>query len=136
MNYIANTAYGCKIYQQDKNIEVNMNAFTYIKKLCMKHLFSYKGYILACQKTLNLKYKVPLYITDHLQFIPSKNVRDFDCIWINYAYVYAYEAIKDGIRITFYDRTKIIIKVSIKSFKTQINRLNLIREVKVKHFHS
>ncbi|MCD4827380.1 MAG: competence protein ComK [Acholeplasmataceae bacterium] len=136
MNYIINTAYGCKLYQHQSFKEEHMNAFTYIKKICLTQLFTYKGYIFACQKTFNFKYKIPLYITDSLQFIPSKNARDYDSIWINYANVYAYVAIKNGISITFYDGTKVDIKISIKTFKTQINRLNLIREVKVKHFHS
>lgn len=136
MNYIVNTAYGCKLYLNHRDIKQDMNAFTYIKKTCLKHLFTYKGYIVACQKVFNFKYKIPLYINEHLQFISVKSVRDYDNIWINYASVYAYESIKDGVDITFYNGTKIVIRISIKSFKTQINRLNLIREVKVKHFHS
>jgi competence transcription factor ComK len=135
MYYIVNTAYGCIIYQKNESIKKSINTFSYIKKLCLEHLFTYHGYIEACRKVLKLKYKIPLYINDVLQLIPIKSVREYDNIWVNYAYIKSYEAHNDGIEVFFYDGTQIVLNVSIKTFTTQIKRLNVIREVKVKHFH-
>lgn len=136
MNYIINTAYGCQIYQKNQIVKKNMNALSYIKKLCLNHLFTYQGYIQACRKVLNLKYKIPLYITATLQLIPIKSIRDYDNIWINYAYVRTYSADEAGLLVFFYDGTQLVANISIKTFKTQIKRLNAIRDMKVKHFHS
>jgi competence transcription factor ComK len=136
MNYISNTAYGCQIYQKNQIIKKDMNTLTYVKKLCLTYLFTYKGYIEACRKVLNLKYKIPLYISDRLQLIPVKSIRDYDNIWINYAYVKTYSQYKDSLIIVFYDGTQIVANISINTFRTQIKRLNAIRDIKVKHFHS
>jgi competence transcription factor ComK len=136
MNYIINTAYGCKIYQKNQMIKKDMNALTYVKKLCLNHLFTYQGYIEACRKVLNLKYKIPLHIKDSIQLIPIKSIRDYDNIWINYAYVKAYDAYNKGLIVFFYDGTQLVTNISIKTFRAQIKRLNDIRDIKVKHFHS
>lgn len=135
MNYIVNAAYGCQIYKKNQIIKEKMNAFSYVKKMCLNHLITYSGYIQACRKTLKFKYKIPLYINDCLQLIAIKSVRDYDNIWINYAYIKTYQVHKEGLEIFFYDGTQIVVNISIKTFKTQIKRLNKIRELKVKHFH-
>ncbi|BCR36570.1 competence protein ComK [Mariniplasma anaerobium] len=135
MNYMINTSNGCQIYQKNQIIKKNMNTLTYVKKLCLNHLFTYQGYIDACRKVLNLKYKIPLYITDHIQLIPIKSIRDYDNVWINYAYVMSYRDYEGGLIVFFYDGTQIVANISIKTFRTQIERLNAIRDVKVKHFH-
>ena len=136
MDYITNTAYGCKLYQENETLKINMNAFPYVKQLCLKHLFTYSGYIKACQKTLNLKYKIPLYINECTQLIPIKSIRDYDNIWINYAYIKSYSEGLKGVDVFFYDGRILTLAISKKTLKTQIRRLNAIRDVKVKHFHN
>jgi competence transcription factor ComK len=135
MYYIIHTAFGCQIYQKDGSIKEYVSTFSYVKKLCMQHLFTYQGYIKACRKKLGFKYKIPIYINDCLQLIPLKSVRDYDNIWVNYAHIRSFEVHKEGLEIFFFDGTRIVLNISIKTFKTQIKRLNTIREVKVKHFH-
>ena len=135
MDYIVNTAFGCHIYQKEDIVFMGMNAFTYIKKLCHQHLFTYSGYLEACRKTLALKYKIPLYIKETIQLIAIKSVRSYDNIWINYAYISSYKAFGKGVTLVFYDGRTLYANLSIDALKTQIKRLNLIKEVKVKHFH-
>lgn len=136
MNYMSNTAYGCQLYKENEIIKINMNALTYVKRLCLMHLFTYKGYIQACQKTLDFKYKIPLYLNDRLQLIPVKSIRDYDNVWVNYAYIKSYNEDLGGLHVLFYDGATITLPISKKTLIGQINRLNAIREVKIKHFHS
>lgn len=136
MNYIINDAYGCCLFQNEVMTQVSMSSISYIKHLCHEHLFTYQGYLKACRKKLGLKYKIPLYISDLIQLIPTKNIKDIDTIWINYAYIKRYEADDQHVKIFFYDGLVLNAKISINALNLQIKRLNTIRDVKVKHFHS
>ncbi len=136
MNYIANHKYGCILFKNDKNQVLNMSSISYIKHLCEEHLFTYQGYLQACRNKLDLKYKIPLYVCETIQLIPTKSHRRYDIVWINYAYIKHYEAIKEQVLINFFDGTKLLADISYQSLKTQIIRINRIRDVKVKHFHS
>lgn len=136
MNYITNHAYGCMLYKKDFNEVIKMSSISYIKHLCESHLFTYQGYLKACRKKFDLKYKIPLYICEMIQLIPTKSYRTYDVIWINYAYIMQYEAINDKVRVYFFDGSHLITDISYQTLKNQIIRLNQIREVKVKHFHS
>lgn len=136
MNYITNHAYGCMLYKNESNQIINMSSISYIKHLCENHLFTYQGYLKACRKKFDLKYKIPLYICEILQLIPTKSYRAYDVMWINYAAIERYEAINQKVRIYFFDHSQLMIDISYQTFKKQIIRLNQIRDVKVKHFHS
>jgi competence transcription factor ComK len=136
MNYITNNAYGCCLFQNNSIIKLNMSSITYIKHLCYEHLFTYQGYIKACKKKFGLKYKIPLYLSDMIQLFSTKNMRDIDTIWINYAQIRDYKPTDEGVCVYFYDGSSLNVKISYKSLNQQIIRLNTIRDVKVKHFHN
>ncbi len=136
MDYIVNTAFGCHVYQKDEIIEKKMSTISLIQHLCHIHLFTYQGYLKACRKTLGLKYKIPLYISEELQLIPLKSVKAYDVVWINYVNLKSYKETKTGVILLFYDGRQLISSISEKSLKTQIMRLITIKDVKVKHFHS
>ena len=136
MNYIVNSMYGCDIYQEQTKSSYNASSISYIKLLCHEHLFTLEGYLKACKKIFKLKYKIPLYITENIQFIPTKSMRHIDVIWINYAQIKHFMSKKEGILIVFKDETEICIEMSKKAWIKQISKLDMIKSYKVKHFHS
>ena len=136
MNYIVNSAYGCDIFQENKKHTFKSSSISYIKLLCIEHLFSFDGYLKACREIFKFKYKIPLYITENLQFIPTKSFKDMDVIWINYAQINHFIFKKQEILLVFYDETELCVKMSEKAWIKQIRRLDMIKSYKVKHFHS
>jgi competence transcription factor ComK len=128
--------YGCDIYQEQTKSTYNASSISYIKLLCHEHLFTLEGYLKACKKIFKLKYKIPLYITENIQFIPTKSMRHIDVIWINYAQIKHFMSKKEEILIVFKDETEICIEMSKKAWIKQISKLDMIKSYKVKHFHS
>jgi competence transcription factor ComK len=68
--------------------------------------------------------------------IPTKRVRDYDNIWINYAAIDEIILRSGGIEIYFFGERQIYLKYSLNTLKNQIKVLSFIRSSKVKHFHS
>jgi competence transcription factor ComK len=136
IQYIENTAEGSILYQEGAIVKLTMSNLSYIKKKCLESLFTYEGYLKAVQKKIGLKYKVPVYIDDATRMIPTKRVRDYDNIWINYASIRELIERLEGTDIIFYGNRQIHLKNSYKTLKKQIDELERIRFIKVKHFHS
>ncbi|MDO9629276.1 MAG: competence protein ComK, partial [Acholeplasmataceae bacterium] len=112
------------------------SSLSYIKRLCVDHLFTYEGYLKAVKKKFDMSYKIPLYISDTIQLIPTKRTRDYENIWINYASIFRIEVDQQIQKITFYSGNTIHINSSNKTLKQQIKYLEQIRNTKVKHFHT
>jgi len=136
IQYIENTAEGSILYQEGTTIKLTMSNLSFIKKKCLESLFTYEGYLKAVQKKIGIRYKVPVYIDDVTWMIPTKRVRDYDNIWINYAAIREVEEGIEGLDIYFYGDRKIHLKNSYQTLKKQIDELDRIRLIKVKHFHS
>lgn len=136
MNYVINTNFGCKVFQDNTSIEKQMSTMSYIQNLCHQHLFTYQGYLKACRKTLGFKYKIPLYLSESLQLVALKSVRDYDAIWVNCARIKGYHRHSNGVCIIFKDESSLIASISEKTLKTQIERLITIKEVKIKQFYN
>ncbi|MDI6452941.1 competence protein ComK [Peloplasma aerotolerans] len=135
IEYIVNTSQGALIYQERHIKTYKSSNLSYIKLLCQEGLFTYEGYLMAVKKVLDIKYKVPVYINDYLMLIPVKRTRDYDNIWINYASINHIRESDDGLEIEFYSQRKIYLKYSLNSLSKQIKYLEMIKFMKVKHFH-
>ncbi|OHE41790.1 MAG: hypothetical protein A2102_01315 [Tenericutes bacterium GWF2_38_8] len=136
IQYIENTAEGSILYQEGAIIKLTISNLSYIKKKCIESLFTYDGYLKAIHKKLGFRYKVPVYIDDVTLMIPTKRVRDYDNIWINYASIRELIEGLEGTDIIFYGNRQIHLKNSYQTLKKQIDELERIRFIKVKHFHS
>ncbi|MBN2299672.1 MAG: competence protein ComK [Acholeplasmataceae bacterium] len=136
IEYIKNDAYGCYVFQNGKSIHNKSSNLSYIKKLCYGALFTYEGYLKAVQINHGKSYKIPLYIDDDIMLIPSGRARDFENIWINYAAIKQIIDMNQSIEVVFNSNSKLMLNISINAFKRQISYLRLIRNEKVKHFHS
>ncbi|MDY0075365.1 MAG: competence protein ComK [Acholeplasmataceae bacterium] len=135
IEYITNTSVGTKIYKTNSVEEVRYSILHTLDNLCMKHLFTFDGYRKAVHKTLNIKRLIPIYLDEYTQFIPVKRFRDYEHLLINHMAVSNIVEHDEGLCIQFLSGRKLYIKMSLYSWKKQIEKLTLIRNTKVKHFH-
>lgn len=135
MNYMINTPKGVEIYQNDGHKEiVQGHNLTHIKHLCKKHLFTYQGYLVSVKTVLGMSYKIPVYMSEYHQWIATSNIRSYENIWINMAYIKTYERSSDGVMIVFLNTQTLLIKNKYEEIKRMVDKLNGIKGYKVKHF--
>lgn len=135
MNCLVNTSHGLEVYQNDGNMTIQKcHNLTYIKNLCHNHLFSYQGYIEAIKKVLGMSYKIPVYMSPYHQWIATSNIRSYDNIWINLANMKSFHKDLKGTRIVFLNGQTIAIQNKYEDIKRMIDKLNVIKAYKVKHF--
>ncbi len=135
IDYVVNNAFGCIVYQNALVTQYKMSNLSYIKKMCIAHLFTYEGYLKAVQKNLGKRYKIPVAINSNTLFIPLKRSRDYDNIWVNFASITDIHELDHSIEVVFVSKRKLYLDISMKSLRKQIKYLEAINNVKVKHFH-
>ncbi len=135
IEYIINNAYGCLVFQNGTEYQFKISNLSFIKKMCFEYLFTYESYLKSVQKKTGKVYKLPIYIDESLMMIPTQRIRNFDNIWINYAAIKKFYQHKDGIELIFNSEIKLIVDISIESFRREIKYLDIIKNEKVKHFH-
>ena len=135
MEYMKHCDAGTIIYYANRK-EVTHHRMTWIiEHWCFDHLFSYDGYKKAINHRFHYYHKIPLYLCDDMMLIPLGRVRDYDMMWINHASVKRCENGKNGCKITFMSGATICVAVSLQAYHLQVNKLEEIRNTKVKHFH-
>lgn len=135
IDYIKNEQLKTVIYKNNMCEYKNQSAQAFIKQLCHEKLFTYEGYKKATKIMLKYKYKIPLYIDEYLQLIPTKGYKEYDSIWINIAAIKTYDHDINGVKIRFNSGEILYLNISMKYIKNQIYRLNEIRNLLSKHFH-
>lgn len=127
IEYIVNTPKGSKIYKSDEIIEsTNRNLF-HIQLLCKKFLFTYEGYLEAVKQIIQLKYQIPIVLSNQLVLFPIKRVRDFDNIWINDYAIYDVINFDSGLKIIF--KSKRILSIDF-TYKEYLNTKIKIEKIK------
>ncbi len=135
IDYIINVNSGCMVYQEEGNLLLKGSSLGYIKRLCEEHLFTYEGYLKAVKLKFKTYHKIPLFLSDTIQLIPTTRVRDYENLWINYASIFHIEKFEQKQKITFYSGSIITLDIPTKTLNKQIRYLIEIRNTKVKHFH-
>ena len=136
IEYIKHEHHNTHIYQSDKIDIVSESAFSVIKKLCLDHLVTYEGYVKAIQVKYQKKQLIPLVLSDEISLIPLVRVRNYENIWVNSVEIKALKVKKSGFSITFMSGNTLEVSKSITGFKNALKLANMIKNEKVKHFHS
>lgn len=136
IEYIKHEHHNTHIYQSDKIDIVSESVFSVIKKLCLDHLVTYEGYVKAIQVKYQKKQLIPLVLSDEISLIPLLRVRDYENIWVNSVEIKALKVKKSGFSITFMSGNTLEVSKSITGFKNALKLANMIKNEKVKHFHS
>jgi competence transcription factor ComK len=136
IEYIINDFEGSLIYQNHDIItKSKQSSLAYIKQLCIKHYFTYQGYLEAIKKELGYCYKIPIYMSEQNMFFQTQRARDYDNIWINFFAIESVQKKENTLLIIFKSQRKLQISLTLKQFEKQKAQLEFIRNQKVKHFH-
>lgn len=129
IKYIINTPYGSKVFKiNNDTYESKINNLSIIKKICIENLFTYEGYTKSVSKIFNIRHNIPVYLNDNQMFIPTKRVRDYENIWINYASILTFKSYDSNIEIIFKDYDKLKINLKYRLFDKRIKHLETIQK--------
>jgi len=118
MKYIKRDVNGIQI----DNILVDTSLIKYINNLCIKSHSTIDGRINASKKILLKNSKVPFIINDNILVFPTKSLRDYETILINFFSVMSFKKVqKNKTEIIFNDLTKITIDISLNVLKNQMD---------------
>ncbi len=124
------------IYQDSRISKHKHSVNVIIQNLCIDHLITYDGYIKAIQKKYHKFQRIPLVLSNDLMLIPIMRIRDYENIWINQCAIKAINATSGGIIITFFSNRTLEVNKNQAFLEKSINFVNIIKNEKVKHFHS
>lgn len=106
-------------------VTINEKPIFYLARLCMKHGSTFEGRIDACKKSLNIKQKAPLLISELTNEIwfPTLSSTNKDNIWINYNEIIDITSLNNNESlITFKNGYKYKISINIRIIRKQIQR--------------
>ncbi|MBE0701215.1 MAG: competence protein ComK, partial [Acholeplasmataceae bacterium] len=113
IEYIINNHLGSMVYQEDQTVQHAKRNLCLIKSMCIEHFFTLEGYCYAVKKKLRFSYRVPLYLDEDHQFLPTQRLRDYENIWINHAAIGQIMSVDHGVEIIFYSGRRIYLKNSL-----------------------
>lgn len=125
MKYITRCKNGVKVISKNREI-LNYGLIEYINMLCLNELSTYKGRITSTKKTLGIISNIPVYVNNNIMLFPTRMIRDYDCVFVNYTQVLSVKKQGDSTLIVFDDLTEISIPTSINKVKIQIKKCKLI----------
>ena len=136
IEYIINKQNQADIYQTDDVLCVNKTNLSVIKQLCIKQLFTYEGYLKAIKHVFKYGYRIPVYINPQMMMFATKNVRDYDNVWINFVSIISIKFIGNRVILGFTSGRELEVHMSKHNLNLQIKRLQAIKFHISKHFHS
>lgn len=124
------------IYQDGKMTIMNQSVLYVIHQLCIEHLTTYEGYVKAVQSKYHRHHLIPVVLSSDLMLIPMMRIRTYENIWVNSAAIQSIHSTNHGVIITFFGLNQLQINKNLSYFKKAINFVNMIKNEKVKHFHT
>jgi len=109
------------IFYNVENIQVfNKNIKKILEFNCNYYGSSYQGRKKSSQNILNIKYKLPIMISENLILLQLNSLRDKECLFIVLNKIINFE--KNGDNLKIYCQNKIVLnsKISIKSLEKLI----------------
>lgn len=97
-------------------------AVSFLNDWCLLYGSTYEGRRAACKLHLQIQQKVPILISEYtgdLMF-PTRNVRSYDCIWINYRAVESCKGNANACTITFLDDEKLMLDCDVRMLKREL----------------
>ncbi len=112
---------------------IDKSNISVIKKICRDNLFNYDYKIKYTKEILNIKTRPPLYINKNILLIPTKALRSYDNVWINYFNISNITKKGSKTKIIFDNLKELILNINYHSFLKSINEakriINYINEV-------
>lgn len=128
MLYIYNENNLAIIVCKERVQKAESTAFSIVKGLCKRELFSYESRSMLTKNKLNIKTKIPIYINENVLLMPTNSPKRYDTHWINYYEVFSFEKYFNGTIILFYNLNEKLLDVSYKSFKIMMEKASIINK--------
>ena len=129
MYYLTRKANGILIKDASKEYLISTGIKKYINKLCMSNLSTYDGRRLSTAKLLNQKDNIPIYIDRSTFLFPTKALREYDTMFINYFSILSIRKIDHKNTLFIFDNLEeITINISIKKVYKQYKRIEKIND--------
>ncbi len=127
MYYIRRDDYGVFIKDEEKEYLVNTGIKQYINNLCMNNLSTFEGRKKAVSNLLKQKNNIPIYIDNEIFLYPTKSLREYDMLFINYYAILSTKRIDSkNTLIIFKNLEELIVNISIRKVMKQHKRIELI----------
>lgn len=120
------------VYEDDREIVVNLNIFDIVSSSCYFYGSTYNGRYLFSSSILNTNIKLPISIDflNKLIVFPTKSYRNKDCIWIVYNNIKKFDKVGKGIKLFFKNDKAFLVDVSSEIINRQMyNSLKLEKEI-------
>ncbi len=128
MKYLKRSSEGIVVIDK-KTRTYTIGVKHFINELCLRNLSTFEGRVKASSKVLNVGSNVPVYVNENMILFPTKSLRNYDCIYINFLRVLNVEEGLNGLnKVIFDDLTEVNVNVSITKIKRQMVRSNIIYE--------
>lgn len=128
-NYIQNNSTGSSICIKNENINFKERSLYITNYICSLKLTSIESYNSGIKNIFNFKYNIPIYLNKSLILIPSRSIKHYDNVWINYSEVLKVKLSKENfIIITFKDGTILETTMNLNYYNKQLNQIILIED--------
>jgi len=129
MNYIRRNDDGVLIKDENHEYSLKIGIKNHINNLCMENLSTFDGRKKAVIKYLNQKNNIPIYVDDKVFLYPTKSIREYDMIFINYYSVLSFRKIDSTSTLFIFNNLdELVVNVSIKKVIKQHQRIENIIE--------
>ena len=127
MYYIRRNDNGVFIKDESREYSLRIGLKNYINNLCMENLSTFEGRKNATIKHLNQKNIIPIYVDDKVFLYPTKSLREYDMLYINYYSVLSFRKV-DSVNTLFIfnNLDELIVNVGIKKIIKQHQRIETI----------
>ena len=95
----------CKVQEDKCSYESFPNIESYLNACCLENGSSLKGRRQSFSHAMHINRYIPIVIDLEHIFFPIHPIRQYDCIWINYANIQSITTQKKMCTITFHDHT-------------------------------
>jgi len=129
VNYIKRNNDGIEVSDEFGIISIDSSLKKYINSLCLKKLSTYDGRRTSTGKFLGANSNIPIYVNDEIFLYPTKSIRCFDTVFVNFFEVLSVKKVDKGYTsFIFTNLSEIILEISIHKIKKQHARILKIIE--------
>ncbi len=129
MYYVKRYHNGIVVKDEKNEYSLNSGIKKYLNKLCMDNLSTFDGRKKAIISLLKQKDNIPIYIDNNIFVYPTKALREFDMMYINYFEVLSYKEVGyKSTLVIFKNLEYLVINVNVKRIEKQHKRIKKITE--------
>jgi len=127
MYYIKRYNEGILVKCEFSELLIKTGIKSYLNNLCMDSLSTFEGRKKAITKLISHRNNVPIYINKNTFVYPTKSLREYDMLFINYHEVLSYKKLdKYNTLFVFKNLEELVVEVSVKKIVKLHERIELV----------